>query len=42
VVDHIRPHRGDPDLFWDQRNWQRLHRTCHSSRKQAVEKRGAA
>ena len=26
-VDHIIPHRGDPDLFWDQTNWQPL---CHS------------
>ena len=21
VVDHIKPHRGDPDLFWDETNW---------------------
>ncbi len=21
-VDHIIPHKGDPDLFWDQSNWQ--------------------
>lgn len=19
VVDHIKPHRGDPDLFWDEK-----------------------
>ena len=25
-VDHIRPHRGDNTLFWDQSNWQSL---CH-------------
>ena len=25
-VDHIKPHRGDSILFWDQRNWQPL---CH-------------
>ena len=25
-VDHIIPHRGDSDLFWDQSNWQPL---CH-------------
>ena len=29
VVDHIRPHRGDPDLFWDRRNWQPLCKPCH-------------
>ena len=25
-VDHIKPHRGDSVLFWDQNNWQSL---CH-------------
>ena len=25
-VDHIKPHRGDSVLFWDQSNWQAL---CH-------------
>jgi 5-methylcytosine-specific restriction enzyme A len=29
-VDHIRPHRGDPVLFWDPRNCQPLCRRCHS------------
>ena len=29
VVDHIVPHRGDPKLFWDQRNWQALCKRCH-------------
>lgn len=24
VVDHVRPHRGDQALFWDERNWQAL------------------
>lgn len=24
VVDHIVPHRGDRDLFWDVSNWQSL------------------
>ena len=22
IVDHIVPHRGDMNLFWDQSNWQ--------------------
>jgi 5-methylcytosine-specific restriction protein A len=22
VVDHIKPHRGDYELFWDEDNWQ--------------------
>lgn len=38
VVDHIRPHRGDETLFWDQANWQPL---CwfHSNSKTAREAR---
>ena len=29
-VDHIQPHRGDRNLFWDQSNWQSLCSSCHS------------
>jgi len=29
VVDHITPHRGDDDLFWDDNNWQPLCKKCH-------------
>lgn len=29
VVDHIVPHRGDPQLFWDAKNWQPLCKDCH-------------
>ena len=32
VVDHIRPHRGDPVLFWDEKNWQSLCKPCHDKR----------
>ena len=39
VVDHITPHKGNYDLFWDQRNWQPLCRTCHN-RKTATEDGG--
>ena len=28
-MDHIRPHRGDPVLFWDQTNWQPLCKHHH-------------
>ena len=28
-VDHIKPHRGDPVLFWDINNWQPLCESCH-------------
>ena len=30
VVDHIEPHRGDPELFWDPDNWQGLCTPCHN------------
>lgn len=36
VVDHILPHRGDQDLFWDRENWQPLCKPCHD-RKTARE-----
>ena len=29
VVDHIIPHRGDKQLFWNQSNWQSLCKPCH-------------
>ncbi len=32
VVDHIIPHRGDQRLFWDQKNWQPLCKSCHDSK----------
>lgn len=40
VVDHKVPHRGDPALFWDERNWQALSKRCHDSWKQRLEKSG--
>lgn len=38
VVDHIRPHRGDKKLFWDESNWQPLCKKCHD-RKTMTEDR---
>lgn len=38
VVDHVIPHNGDKDLFWDDGNWQALCATCHSRHKQRIEK----
>lgn len=29
VVDHIVPHKGDYNLFWDKNNWQSLCKRCH-------------
>lgn len=40
VVDHIIPHRGDQDLFWDRTNWASLCETHHNSEKKAYENRG--
>lgn len=41
IVDHITPHRGDMDLFWDQNNWQTLCRCpCHDVEKSRHEHKG--
>ena len=29
VVDHIIPHKGSTELFWDKENWQPLCKRCH-------------
>ena len=29
VVDHVRPHKGNKELFWDSTNWQPLCKRCH-------------
>lgn len=29
VVHHIVPHRGNYELFWDDRNWQAMNKRCH-------------
>lgn len=34
VVDHIIPHRGDEDLFWDRNNLQALCKNCHNFKTQ--------
>lgn len=38
VVDHIKPHRGDMKLFWDEANWQAICAPCHNSTKQRMER----
>lgn len=40
VGDHIRPHRGDVTLFWDEANIQCLCKACHDSAKQSAERSG--
>lgn len=42
VVDHINPHRWNPDLFWDEDNLQAVSKQWHDSEKQKLEKRGLA
>lgn len=37
VADHVKPHRGDLELFRDPDNLQSLCARCHSSHKQAQE-----
>lgn len=32
VVDHIIPHKGDYDLFWDENNWQALCEYHHNKK----------
>lgn len=29
VVDHIQPHKGDSELFYNSQNWQALCKPCH-------------
>lgn len=40
VVDHIIPHKGNMQLFWDESNWQPLCKEHHDREKQSQEKRG--
>ncbi|TKT78410.1 hypothetical protein [Aquamicrobium sp. LC103] len=37
VVDHVKPHRGDPELFWDEANLMAVSKAYHDSVKQAEE-----
>jgi len=30
LIDHIIPHKGDMNLFWDETNWQPLCTECHN------------
>jgi 5-methylcytosine-specific restriction protein A len=37
IVDHVTPHRGSQQLFWNKNNWQSLCSAHHSSTKQMQE-----
>jgi len=32
VIDHRTPHRGDPERFWNEANWQGLCKPCHDAK----------
>jgi len=40
VIDHIKPHKGNNALFWDESNWQALCESCHN-RKTLTEDMGS-
>lgn len=40
VADHIKEHKGDPDLFWSEVNIQCLCKLCHDGAKQSEERGG--
>ena len=40
VVDHIEPHNGNYDLFWEVNNLQSLCASCHSGSKRHQENTG--
>lgn len=37
VTDHIIPHKGDKELFWDRNNWQALCKRCHDIKTAKVD-----
>jgi len=37
VVDHIIPHKGDQQLFWNRDNWQPMAKSCHDKKTRADE-----
>lgn len=39
VADHIKPHRGNETLFWDEANVWTICAPCHASAKQKAEQR---
>jgi 5-methylcytosine-specific restriction endonuclease McrA len=36
-VDHVIPHKGDRELFWNRENWQALCGPCHDQEKRLLE-----
>lgn len=42
IADHIIPHKGNEELFWDTTNLQSLCKHCHDSVKKRLENNGEA
>jgi 5-methylcytosine-specific restriction protein A len=42
IADHVEPHRGDPDMFWDEDNVQTLWKPHHDGWKQRLERQARA
>jgi hypothetical protein len=40
VVDHVKAHKGNEALFWDQSNWQSLCKPCHDRHAQSRDRTG--
>ena len=40
VVDHVKPHKGDEALFFDETNWQSLCKPCHDGAKAEIGRTG--
>lgn len=40
VANHVRPHRGDPGLFFNDANCEGLCKPCHDGPTQSAERRG--
>lgn len=38
IVDHVVPHGGNVELFWDPSNWQSLCQPHHDGEKRAAER----
>lgn len=41
VIDHVKEHKGDPDLFWDPANLQAVSKEYHDREKQRLERQAA-
>jgi 5-methylcytosine-specific restriction protein A len=42
IADHVEPHHGDPELFWDEDNVQTLWKPHHDGWKQRLERAARA